>query len=574
MTVSSEGNRVVIERSLAGRFPMGIKLTVERYDAAGVCEGVVVSLRGGAGEEDSERKCDELPEPFCGVPSDECWVELASRILKADALAERLLVAGHGVSVRIPARSPARNSPSAVATRASEIPLCSSTPGLLMRPLLLPVPDLSMLYPFQKRGVAWLASEPARLLADDMGLGKTVQAISAVRTLVQQGAIHRALVVVPKALVSNWAAEFCKWAPELLSIAGSPRRDDAASFWQAAQASSHVLITSYEQLRSGALSCLSGEKLLVIADEAHRLRNDDSLLSAAMRGIRRDRFWAMTGTPVERDLRDLATLMTIIAPQRFRVADGLDPSLAERSKQYVLRRTKDEVLPELPRVNYRREAVELTPEQQSHYRHLLRARRTKSGDALALFTQLRKACDYEPLHQKSSKAARIAELLGEIRDVGEKAIVFSYLRDPLRVLETAIRGQVGYVSLDGQMNHEERSQAIEQFKNEKGVTALLASMRVTSEGLTLTEANHVLFFNEWWNPSTNQQARDRVNRIGQTRPVFVYTFTTVGTVEDRLAQLLEQKQDLYAQVVRALGDEQTATPEAMGVIEAMLGGGK
>ena len=571
MTGSSRVDQVICERIVLGCRPIEIKVTAEPCDTSGVFESIGVSLSGGTLETASVRQSNELPSPFCGVPTEQCWAEVASRILQADALAERLLRSGHHVTVRIPARSPGRGSPLAIASRASEIIQTGKTPGLLIRPLLLPSPDLSSLYPFQRQGVAWLIAEPARLLADEMGLGKTVQAISAVRTLVQHGTIQRALVVVPKSLVINWATEFSKWAPELLVIAGNPRRQEAAGFWQIAQGCAHILVTSYEQLRGGALSGLSGEKLLVIADEAHRLRNDDSLLSNAMRMIRRDRFWAMTGTPVERDLRDLATLMTIIAPQRFRVADSLDPSLAVRSKQYVLRRTKAEVLPELPRLNYRKETVELTPEQQTHYRHLLRSRRTKSGDALSLFTQLRKACDFEPIHHQSSKATRITELLGEIRDLGEKAIVFSYLRDPLRILEVAIGGHVGYASLDGQMSHEQRSQSIERFKSDKSVTVLLASMRVASEGLTLTEANHVLFFNEWWNPSTNQQARDRVNRIGQTRPVFVYTFTTIGTVEDRLAQLLEQKKDLYAEVVGALSDQQAATPEAIGLIEAMLG---
>ena len=146
-------------------------------------------------------------------------------------------------------------------------------------------------------------------------------------------------------------------------------------------------------------------------------------------------------------------------------------------------------------------------------------------------------------------------MLTDIAEVGEKAVVFSYVLEPLRALEPRLSrtgADIGHVTLIGDLSLEERAAVIERFKTDKGCTALLASTRVASEGLTLTEANHVVFINRWWNPSANAQARDRVVRIGQNRTVTVKSFVCRDTVEDRLEAMLDAKTLTFEQLVEAL----------------------
>ena len=174
---------------------------------------------------------------------------------------------------------------------------------------------------------------------------------------------------------------------------------------------------------------------------------------------------------------------------------------------------------------------------------------------MSLFNELRAICDVDPSTGESSKLDRVVELLGDIESAGEKAVVFSYVLEPLRTLVKRLSSngaEIGYVTLTGDLSLEERNAAIERFKTDQGCTALLASTRVASEGLTLTEANHVIFINRWWNPSANAQARDRVVRIGQERTVRVKTFICQDTVEDRLEAMLDTKKLTFNQLVEAL----------------------
>ena len=202
---------------------------------------------------------------------------------------------------------------------------------------------------------------------------------------------------------------------------------------------------------------------------------------------------------------------------------------------------------QLPAVVRRHERIGMHDTQETAYR---RALASQGGDSpLADFNRLRTICDYDPHSGESAKIDRIVEILSQVREAGEKAVVFSYLIEPLqltrrRLLAMAVKHEV----LVGTMDPDEREASIISFKN-GDATVLLASMRVASEGLTLVEANHVLFVNRWWNPSLNQQATDRVVRIGQVRIVFVYSFTIEGTIEEDLDRILESKEQLFDDLI-------------------------
>ena len=436
-------------------------------------------------------------------------------------------------------------------------------------PLLLPPGVKDDLYPFQRSGVAWLLRTPKAILADDMGLGKTIQVIAAVRRLYRYGRIESCLVVAPRTLLTNWLAETDRWAPELIAQRlDFTNRTFTPARWRGAVARAHVLLASYEDLR-GLWDDLEGQPPdLIVADEAHRLRKAESLTYGSMREIAAPRFWALSGTPVERDAQDLACLLSLLEPRRFAIDDhrhGID-ALRARVRPYLLRRTKDLVLPELPEVTEHIESVELHSSQRLAYaRELSSVGRRFEDGYLALFNKLRSICDLDPGTGESSKLDRVEELIESASADGDKTVVFSYMLEPLRQLHTRLAARRGSIAalLTGGQSLDERRRSVDRFKMQPDCWALLASTRVASEGLTLTEANRVVFINRWWNPSTNSQAVDRVVRIGQRKPVSVHYLTCVNTVEDRLQPMLDRKETTFEQLIEALRHRPEAARELL-----------
>ena len=431
--------------------------------------------------------------------------------------------------------------------------------GELIRPLLLDPPELKELYPFQREGVEWLRRQNGGILADDMGLGKTVQVIGAVRLLFNRAELRSVLVVCPKSLIATWEREFERWAPELGVAVLTPPAQIREDAWKTVVGRCHVLLTNYEQLRDPPDILKQTVLDLIVADEAHRLRNRSARITSGSFQLEPKRFWALTGTPLERNLEDLATLLSLVAPKIFAPTDAkLHPSsLRSRARSYVLRRRKQEVLEDLPPVLDTTETLELTEVQERAYRTAMKQyRRTgRNGDELALLTRLQTLCDIDPESRESCKVERILYLLDRVREQREKAVVFSHRLEPLRELRDRIAkhwGSEAAALLIGDMDSEERERAVARFRGDEGSLALLASTRIGGEGFTLVEANHVFLFNQWWNPSANDQARDRVVRIGQRRKVRVYRFCCRGTIEEALERILKSKRKLFDDAVERL----------------------
>ena len=437
--------------------------------------------------------------------------------------------------------------------------------GELVRPLLMDPPELGKLFPFQRRGVEWLIERYGGILADDMGLGKTVQVIAAIRLLFNRAEVRSVLVVCPKSLIATWAREFTRWAPELGVVVVTPPARVREDVWQIVSGHCHVILTNYEQLREPPVSLHRRGPDLIVADEAHRLRNRPARITTGVFRLRPKRFWAITGTPVERDIEDLATLLSLVVPTHFAPTDAKlhASSLRSRARAYVLRRRKQDTLKELPPVLDTTEVLELSDPQRRSYRDAIKLyrKRGRRGDELALLTRLQMLCDIDPDSGKSCKVERIIYLLGRIRKHREKAVVFSYRLEPLRELQRRIIerwGAEAVVLLTGEMDNEDRDRSVAFFRDDGRPIALLASSRVGGEGLTLVEANHVFRFNQWWNPSANDQARDRVVRIGQHRSVRVYRFCCRGTVEETLERILESKREVYFNSVERLAQQNDA----------------
>lgn len=283
----------------------------------------------------------------------------------------------------------------------------------LIAPLIFDTIRQPVLRPFQEFGVKWLVEHRAGILADDMGLGKTAQALRALDRLIAQGTIRSALVICPKSLLANWEAECVRWVSGLTVVRSVPSKDESDGVWSALLRRSHIIITSYEQLRLLPEPLVSERVELVIADEAHRLRRSRAKLVKAFRLINAERIWALTGTPIERHEIDLATLLSLLEPARFSAKSALigRADLKAQARPYLLRRLKDDVLGELPDVIDKKEIIDLTPQQ--HRAYLSVCSRPFSGNKdniLTRLTLMRSICDVDSATGASAKLDRIIEI--------------------------------------------------------------------------------------------------------------------------------------------------------------------
>lgn len=484
-------------------------------------------------------------------------ISAATIVLELDASVTRALNRGDAIELRVnsPREMPARHIES-----LEDAELLRPRIEELVSPLLFGELAHPAIRPFQEEGIDWLLRTPRAILADDMGLGKTAQALLAAQCLVLEGSVRTALVVCPKSLAFNWASECLKWVPAMAVIRASPTAADAADVWRSILGRAHLILCSYEQIRALPPSLVQASHALVIADEAHRLRRDQAQLVRAFRQLSTSRLWALTGTPIERHRSDFATLLSLLEPRRFSARSLLtEYELKSKARSYILRRRKADVLAELPSVIEAKESLELTRTQRQRY-VAIQAKPVEGNatDVLRRLMQLRAICDVDTLSDSSTKLDRIVEILAAVDERREKAIVFSYLLRPLQLLSARLASvdpKIGAELFVGEMSSEERILAIDRFKGDDQITALLCSSRVGGEGLTLTEANHVLFLNEWWNPSANNQARDRVVRWGQERVVQVHRFRCHNTVEDVLDDILNEKTEAFSRIIDGLATE-------------------
>jgi superfamily II DNA or RNA helicase len=423
----------------------------------------------------------------------------------------------------------------------------------------LPDDLTATLRPYQRQGVNWLSflrdTGLGAVLADDMGLGKTLEALAAVH--------GRTLVVCPRSVVHNWAAEIQRFRPGLsCSTYHGPKR--------AVDPAVDITLTTYALLRLDA-ELLAGEAWdTVILDEAQAIKNPDSQVARAAYKLRAGFRLSLSGTPVENRLAELWSQLHFTNPgllggqrdfdQRFArpIADG-EPGAAARLRQkirpFVLRRKKSEVAPELPP---RTDAVlycELEDTEQRVYDAVLAATRKEvvsrlsEGSsvlaALEALLRLRQAACHPSLvpgqsAATSSKIVRLVEALEDAAADGHKALVFSQWTSLLDLIEPHL-GEAGirFARLDGSTS--DRGGVVSAFQDTSGPPVMLISLKAGGTGLNLTAADHVFLMDPWWNPAVEDQAADRAHRIGQDRPVMVYRLVAKGTVEEGILALQERK---------------------------------
>ncbi|MFO0924037.1 MAG: DEAD/DEAH box helicase [Pirellulales bacterium] len=429
-------------------------------------------------------------------------------------------------------------------------------------------------FPYQMEGIAFLYPRAAAILADEMGLGKTMQAITSIRMLLLSREIESTLLICPKPLVTNWVREFRMWAPEVpvAVIEG----DQARRQWIWTNPTVPVKIANYELLmRDRSLLEGSGQRFdLVVLDEAQRIKNRSSTTSQIVRSIERSRSWALTGTPIENSPEDLVSIFEFLSPGYLRDDMHLK-SMGKATRDYILRRTKDKVLTEMPPKLFRDAELELTPSQMSSYRAAEEegvVQLSDLGDSLTiqhvfeLVLRLKQICNFDPATGSSSKLEQLEAEIEEVASSGKKAIVFSQWVQSLdRIAERLERFRP--VQYHGRIPSSKRDGVIQKFKEDPKCHVILMSYGAGAVGLNLQFCHYVFLFDRWWNPAVEDQAVNRAHRLGVTGPVTVTRMTSMGTIEQRIHDVLEEKRELFNTLFAEAG-----TPRNLGLSQKEIFG--
>ncbi len=455
-------------------------------------------------------------------------------------------------------------------------------------------PELSggALRGYQQRGLDFLAYLAefgfGGVLADEMGLGKTVQVVSYLLRRKQLDGRKPSLVIAPTSVTHTWQAEIARFAPELRTLRLHSGSDRAQRYDEIADVD--VAITSY------ALARLDAQRLdqigfrALILDEAQNAKNPASQIARVVRSLHADHRLALTGTPVENSLRDLWAIFAFVEPgllgtetsfrRRFEIPISEHDAVAtatlrSRLEPFLLRRTKEDVAPELPDRTEVAIACDLSPLQRRLYRGVAEAARrdvlaaidrdgieSATVHVLAALTRLRQICahpgllfeEYRDEPDASTKFEAFLETLDEVLSGGHRVLVFSAFASMLKIMRAELdRRGIGYGFLDGSTKDKDRQDQIAGFMSPEGPPVFLCSLKAGGVGLTLTAADYVILYDPWWNPAVERQAIDRTHRIGQTRAVTAYRLVTTGTVEEKIRALAERKTNLSKNVIKADG---------------------
>ncbi len=420
-------------------------------------------------------------------------------------------------------------------------------------------------FPYQMDGIAFLFPRAAAILADEMGLGKTMQAITTIRMLLLAGEVSKVLLICPKPLVTNWFREFTQWAPEIPIAVIEGDQAKRSLGWQ--HPTAPLRIANYELLMRDhhLLESCNQEFDLVVLDEAQRIKNRNSSTSEIVRSIPRQRSWALTGTPIENSVEDLVSIFEFLAPGYLRDDMHLK-SLSKATADYILRRTKDKVLTEMPPKMYRDAELDLTAEQWASYRIAEDEGVVQLADmkeeltiqhVFELVLRLKQICNFDPQTGASSKLERLEADLEEVVASGQKAIVFSQWVDTLDKIKARIL-RFGPLEYHGRIPSKHRDKVIDQFKSDPSKSVILMSYGAGAVGLNLQFCHYVFLFDRWWNPAVEDQAINRAHRLGVKSHVTVTRMLAMNTIEQRIHDVLEAKRELFNELF-----SQTETPRGL-----------
>lgn len=426
---------------------------------------------------------------------------------------------------------------------------------------------------YQKEGLTWLTFlkdfESGGVLADDMGLGKTIQMLAFLLSRKSESKLP-CLVVAPKSLVFNWMDEAKKFAPtlEVVRYVGESRKKLTQEIGDA-----DLVVTTYGTLRSDIEKLRDQEFDVAIIDEAQFIKNPKSQAAIACKQLRAKHRLALTGTPIENSIQDLLSILEFTNPGLLKFPAGQDApkdvesALARLLRPFMLRRTKEAVLTELPDKSEQVLFCEMSSEEAEYY-NVIRERYRESIEqaveknglgksklhVLEALLRLRQAACHPGLIDDAKLAApsaKIELLLSQVKEViaeGHKALVFSQFTSLLSIVKTALDAEgVAYEYLDGQTV--DRKTPVDRFQAEGGAPVFLVSLKAGGTGLNLTAADYVFILDPWWNPAVEAQAIGRAHRMGQKQKVFAYRLVARGTVEEKILDLQKKKKDLAESIV-------------------------
>lgn len=451
---------------------------------------------------------------------------------------------------------------------------------------------ISHLRPYQEIGVQWLwflyRQQLSGLLCDDMGLGKTHQAMALLASIANlyrtyaEGTRHHFLIVCPTSVIYHWEEKLHQFLPGLrvCSFYGTKRSLEA--FHQQYD----ILLTSYGILRNERELLAKVPFEVAIFDEIQIAKNQFSRVYAALICIKAQMKLGLTGTPIENRLRELKSLLDIVIPSympgenEFREMfikpiekehDSKRKDLLNRLiRPFILRRKKEDVLTELPEKTEEISYCDLMPYQQKLYtevlqqrrHHLLEELRNEKGGVpylhiFALLSSLKQICDHPAVYLKapedyqkypSGKWELFLELLREARESRQKVVVFSQYLAMMDIIEEHLREQkIGFASLRGATLN--RKEQLQLFNQDPACEVFVGSLQAAGLGIDLTAGSVVIHYDRWWNAARENQATDRVHRIGQTRGVQVFKLVTKGTFEEKIDAMIERKGKLMEDVV-------------------------
>ncbi|HWL13906.1 MAG TPA: DEAD/DEAH box helicase, partial [Ureibacillus sp.] len=436
----------------------------------------------------------------------------------------------------------------------------------------------SILRDYQKQGFKWMKALAGYgfggVLADDMGLGKTLQSIAFIVSELSSIREQQlpVLIVCPSSLTYNWLHEITKFAPQLQAIVIDGKQAEREKLLQELN-EIDVIITSYPLLRRDSKWYEKQSFHTLFFDEAQSFKNPYTQTARTVKKLKAKNRFGLTGTPVENSIEELWSIYHVVFPQLFQ---GLEEyshltrkAIARRVRPFLLRRIKEDVLPELPEKHEAVEISELLPEQKKLYtaflaklrhdtlKHLDKETFQKNKiRILAGLTRLRQICCHPALFVEgykgsSAKFDQLMQILEESRLSGRRVLIFSQFTKMLGLIgrELTMRGQT-YFYLDGQTPSEDRVDLCNRF-NEGEQDVFLISLKAGGTGLNLTGADTVILYDLWWNPAVEDQAADRAYRMGQQNDVQVIKLVAKGTIEEKMNILQAKKRDLISEIVDA-----------------------
>ena len=451
------------------------------------------------------------------------------------------------------------------------------------------------LRPYQKIGYSWLIQNTrykfGSILADDMGLGKTIQVLSTILFLKENNRLEdeSTLIIVPPTLISNWENEIKKFTPELTYYIyhGSNRTYPLEEY--------DIMLTSYGVVRLDLDMFLDKTWRICVIDEAQNIKNPNTEQTNAIKSIRAESKIALTGTPIENRLMDYWSIFDftnkgylstkddfkrnyVMPIEKLEDVDTLN-NLKTIAKPFVLRRLKsdEDIKKELPEKFVNDIYATLSKKQVRLYNAILEEiffdienskGIQRKGIILKILTALKQTCNHpaqfldikKPTIKESGKMELLVDILQNILDMDEKVIIFTQYVEMGKLIQQLIskKFKTEVLFLHGSQTLKEKSEIINKFQEEEEYKIFVATLKTGGTGLNLTAASNVIHYDLWWNPAVEEQATDRVHRIGQDKDVMVYRFITKGTLEEAIDAISKRKTDLSE---KAISNDETFITE-------------